>query len=150
MSTIQTADLMPASPTEVISYLCATTVTAGDAVTADLTLSQAILAGPGTLMGVKTTPATGDTCFIGIALETVAGTSTSTKFVKVAVKGPVNKAKINTVVAYDPLVTDTTVGQLVKNTSTSSLSGVHAFALTATNTLLDGTTAAGFAGIYLI
>jgi hypothetical protein len=118
-------------------------VTAGDAVGPDSTVSSAI-----DYCGVKTVPNTGDIAVMGVALETLSGATTTTQ-VRCAVHGFCLKAKVNAaVVAGDPLVSDTTAGQLVKNVNTN-ISHVFVHALTASGTLADGTTAAGFASIWI-
>lgn len=138
----------PYDRTIVDSFFCVTTVTAGDALTADLTVSTA-----DTYAGAKTTPATADFGpIIGVATETVVGSSTPpvTK-VRAVVRGVVMKVKVAAAVsaANLPLVTDSTAGQLTVNVA-ANVSKVCGYSLTASGTLLDGTVVAGYCSAYLI
>lgn len=127
-------------------------ITYGDAVTYDSTVKTYVT---NTYVGVKTSPATADASLIGIADETVdcgtgASGATPPGMVKVVLGGMALKAKVNAaVVAGDPLVTEATAGSLVKTVNTN-ISSPIAYALTDAGTLIDGTSAAGFASVWVI
>lgn len=125
-------------------------ITYGDAVTYDSTVKTYVT---NTYVGVKTSPATADAFLMGIADETVvAGTGGSDppNMVKVVTGGLAIKAKVNAaVVAGDPLVTEAVAGSLIKTVNTNIQPPI-AIALTDAGTLIDGTSAAGFASVYVV
>ena len=127
--------------------VCASTITMGDAVS----ITTAPTNRPDWHYGVQTAPASGAdlATVIGVAAETVTGTTSEPKKVKVITHGFCLKAKVDaTVVATDPLVLDTTVGEFIKATA-SNIGGIKAVALTAAGTLMDGTSASGFASVWI-
>lgn len=127
--------------------VCATTITRGDAVS----ITTAPTNRPDWHYGVRTAPASGAdlATVIGVADESVTGTTSEPVKVTVVVGGFCYKAKVDaTVVATDPLVLDTAAGEFIKATA-SNIGGIKAAALTASGTLMDGTVAAGFASVWI-
>lgn len=127
--------------------ICATTITQGDAVS----ITTAPTNRPDWHYAVQTAPASGADLgtVIGVAAETVTGTTGEPKKVKVITRGFCLKAKVDaTVVATDPLVLDATAGEFIKATA-SNISGPRAVALTAAGTLMNGTSASGFASVWI-
>jgi len=127
--------------------ITATTITQGDVVS----ITTAPTNRPDWYYGVRTAPASGAdlATVIGVADESVTGTTADPVKVPVIVSGFCYKAKVDaTVVATDPLVLDTTAGEFVKAT-TSNIGGIKAAAITAAGTLMDGTSASGFASVWI-
>lgn len=124
-------------------FNCVSTVTLGEAVCFDSTVRTYVSDAD---YGVKTsTAATADNAsVVGIAAETVVGTTTAPAKVKVITHGFAYKIKVGAgIIATDPLVTGANAGELVK-AAAGDIGGVKAVSWSATNTLIDGTTAAGY------
>jgi hypothetical protein len=133
------------------SYWCTTTVTLGDLVILDKAVATYQTK---EYAGVSTSPTTADNpLVIGVALETVAGTQTVPKQVRVCVGGIVIKAKIvvGTATNVSLVSTAAAVGQL-KAAGAGDYGGIKAVTLTAEGaTYIDGTAGeAGFASVNVV
>lgn len=127
------------------SFYTVTAITLGDAVTYDSNVSSSL-----DRCGVKTTPATADLApIIGIALESVTGTTAAPAKIRIARQGHVLKAKAETnVTAFKSLVTNSVAGELIEAAAADESTG-KVSSLTAEGTLSDGTVAAGFCSVWL-
>ena len=133
------------------SYWCTTTVTAGDAVILDKAVATYQTK---EYFGVSTSPTTADNALcIGVALETVVGTTTAPKQVRVCIGGLCIRAKlvVGTAAGVGLVTTAAVAGQL-KASGAGDYGGIKAFTVTAEGaTFIDGTALeAGYGSVNII
>lgn len=128
----------------VLYFWSVSSITQGDTVVFDSTVRTYVGQAE---YGVKTAPAgaADNASWVGVADETITASTTAPALVKVLLpQSFAYKIKVGAgITAGNALVMGTTAGQLVA-AAAGDVGGKVATAWSATNTLIDGTTAAGF------
>jgi len=141
--------MSPSNRRQVETFLTRTAITAGQLVAVDVSLMATDASGGLTAATVITADfnsATVQKIVVGVALESVTGTSTSPQEIRVCVRGPVGAVPLATVgcAVGDPLVLDTAgaAGSCMVNTAATI---VHVFAYA-----LETVAAAGPIRVYVL